>query len=311
MLDIKEIEHLAKDVTLYDIVHAVKYIRQYFVLPKEEKLSHIVKAIRKIKRDFDLEDGELITPKLIKVMSFARCSCPDDIENLDVELATSDYNRWVPGMTLKWNVENFIDGLSKDDQIAIYNEMFKKASQIFNLKFERTNTSSNANLVITSSNRGELGSSQGVLAFAELCPKRDFTGQLVATFDLAEVWVNKNSNKRGIFLYNVGNHEILGHCCIGRHSSAKSALLFPYYSATVAELQEVDDIPRAINLYGRAKDSAPIPSPKPIPSPQPTPSPPNTDNLVELTVDGVKIKIEGNTVESAKLDGWRTIKIDG
>lgn len=261
---------LAKDLSIGDIVKIVKYIKTYFILPEDAKLEHFIKGIRRLKQMFELGEGDEITPQILRLTEYHRCGCPD---SLDFEEATNDYNRFLPGMTLKWGVSSYVNSLSKDDQIAIFTSVYNDISKICNINFERTTNLNNANLVIHSSNRGNgLGGANGTLAYAYLASKRDFTGQLDLVLDLAEKWIKSSNSGPGIILSHVFSHETLHNLGL-KHSNVKTSLMAPYYSANICCPVQNDDISRLVKLYGPPKNS-PLPPTAPdvpsIPNPVPT-----------------------------------------
>ena len=293
-----QILHLAKDLDVEKVQKIVNYVKFFYSLKDDFSLTDFIKAVKHLKRAFNLDEDELLTTQLERITEYHRCGCPDTLEFEEIR----DYNRWQPGMTLKWYIDSYVPGLSKDDQVAICSDVYKHISNIIDLRFERTTSSNSANLIIRAANRGNgLGNSGGTLAYAYLAPSRNFTGQLELVMDQAEIWV-KNPTQRGIVFFNVFCHETLHNLGLS-HSQVSSALMAPFYSPNVCCPTQNDDIPRLVNLYGKARESQPIPTPVPVPTPTPTPTPTPGGS------EGAEIMIKGK-VDKLVVDGWRCTRLD-
>lgn len=108
----------------------------------------------------------------------------------------------------------------------------------------------------------------GVLAWAELPPVTQFTGQLLNRFDAAELWTAE-MDERSIRALNVATHEI-GHLLGLEHSSDPSALMAPFYDPDVPA-PVADDIRRIRALYPTANLNPAVPEGPGVPPAPPVP----------------------------------------
>lgn len=243
-----------------------------------------------------IEDG--FGPRTIKaLLTSVRCGCADLQEGVEKNLGPGYWG--LKTLTYAW--DNYVDGLSKEQQHNLASKALKNIELFCNLKFQKIDATSNANLVITASNnkRDGLGQEGNVLAYQFLPPEPNFTGQLVGVFDLAETWID-NQNARGIYYLSVFAHEICGHGLGLQHTSTPNQLLNPYYNVNIYEPQQ-EDKKYLIQLYGPPKNNPGPPNPPHNPNPNPNPSPiPGKTSLVidwdkrTLSAEGFRISKIGN-----------------
>ena len=137
-----------------------------------------------------------------------------------------------------------------DAEIA---KSFNCWSEVTNISFSEAEDKEPIDIIIGVSRRRRsgFGRSGGVLAWAQLPNSPKYDGQLWSMFDTAENWTT-DPEKSGILFRAVCAHEI-GHLLGLGHSAFESALMYPYYSASIDTPQERDDIPRIQKLYGKIK----------------------------------------------------------
>lgn len=265
------------------IKFAVSYLKKYGYLREDFTLNDFVAAVVKFHQYFHIKSEEL-TLESITAMAGIRCGCPDNEHIVEDATQAPKWGR----KTLSYYVDSYVNGLTKEKQGEIYQRAYDSISKVCGLTFVRVNSSSSAQIVITTSNsrKDELGTPSGVLAFAELPPSNNFDGQLEMTIDLAETWIDNPTN-RGILLQNVFCHES-GHNLGLTHSKIQGALMAPYYNAAIAVPQQQDDVTRLQALYGKGVVTTP------------TPIPTEPEDLV--------IRIKGSVKELA-IDGYRVSKL--
>ena len=139
--------------------------------------------------------------------------------------------------------------MSAEDWDTQFRLAFESWSEVCPLTFASTNSQKEADFVIGVSRRRRsgFGRSGGVLAWAQLPPRRDYDGQLWSMFDLAENWILPEE-QYGIILRSVAAHEI-GHLLGLDHSRDADALMFPYINDALKPRE--DDIARIQDLYGK------------------------------------------------------------
>lgn len=281
---------LAKSLSMDDAQKLVAYLVQFGYLTPEtvEKLDTLDAAIKVLQGFIGLFPTGQPDANFVTVLTHKpRCGHPDTAL---FEEAKSPV-KW--GMSsLSYVVAEYVEGLLPSTQDELLAKAFSSWSDICGLKFKQmklTSSATNDNPQIVIS-RGS-GSHQGfdgpfgVLAYAFLPTNANFMGQLVMRFDNSETWLDGSANQRGILYLNVAAHEI-GHLLGLEHSSAKGALMAPYYNIQVASPQLVDDISRIQTLYGR-------PAPRPVPpfDPPIPPTPPSALPLLpeHLTDEGRRV----------------------
>ncbi len=267
---IKQLLGLLKrvDVNETDLNQLVKYLQAYKYLKSQDfTINDILWAVDKFNKVFGV-DGKEITPQTIKATQYARCGCPDMVEDI------TDNSKWAYNH-LKYYIDAFVPGLSKDEQRAITKQCGLDASAVCGLTFEEVFNANQANIVLTTGRQNGLGTVGNVLAYAYLPSGPNHTSQLEAVFDLADTWI-KDSTRRGILYRNVANHEVFcGHAVGLTHSTVQTCLMAPFYSPNVATPQLNDDIKRLQARYGK---------PQAVPTPTPTDPPVSSDNPEEVTL---------------------------
>jgi matrix metalloproteinase-14 (membrane-inserted) len=243
-----------------DVQKIVTYLQVYRYLKSGEfTVEEFIQALLRFQKTFGLEEGEALSPQIVKATEWKRCGCPDNlVENVQ------DNQKWA-FTHLKYYIDDFVPGLTKDEQRFLTKQAATDSSNVCGLTFEEVFNSNQANIVLRTGDKQGLGSSGGVLAYAYLPNNSNHTYQLEAVFDLAELWI-KDATKRGILYKNVAAHEIFsGHSVGLMHSEVKSALMAPFYSQAVDKPQKNDDIPRLQARYGKPKIVMPPVEPTPVP----------------------------------------------
>ncbi len=264
---------------------ALQYISYYFHNPVEGPLTD--EKIQEYTRTFQFftgmdQDGALDSQVVRAMQWMPRCGVKDYPQTT---IQGAGDPKW--GLSeITYYISKYVTGLSQTDQESLIEMAWKNWTDCANFKTKRINSSSGANVII-STGKGKsdnFDGPSGTLAWAYLPPQTNFQGQLLMRFDLDEVWI-KNPTDRGILYLNVACHEI-GHLIGLEHSQQPKALMAPYYSVGLSTPQQVDDIPRIQSLYGPA-------APAPVP-PGPTPPVPGGKIKVEIMVNSLSdIKISG------------------
>lgn len=273
------------NISVEDIDKAIKYLQYYKYLKENDfNIEDFLQAIINFQKRFGLNDNEGLTLQTITAMEWKRCGCPDFITE-----AATDTNKWAY-TNLKYFIESFVPGLSKDEQRLLTKQAANDSSAVCGLSFEEVFNENQAHIVLTTGRSNGLGSSGGTLAYAYLPNSNSHTSQLTAVFDLADLWI-KDTTKRGILYKNVAAHEVFsGHSVGLTHSKVSSALMAPFYSPSVDKPQQNDDIIRLQVRYGKPKIVAPTnPDPQP---PVQTPTS-NTETIIRIrgpfSIDGYRI----------------------
>lgn len=280
------------------IPKVIKYLKAYGYLKEKTGLTlwDFIAAVKTFQEWFGLIDNDgTLTPLTVRAMEYARCAVP---ENLEYESITSSkLPKWgIPH--LKYHIEEYVPGLTKEEVKAIYRQSFDSISDVCGLTFEEVSSGNNANLIMTTGNRNGLGSSGGTLAYAYLPNNNNFTGQLYSVFDRSELWLGiGNAKTRGIRLLAVHCHECGGHNLGLSHSKDQSALMAAYYNPQVDKPQS-DDIKGLVTRYGQPKNVTPTPKPTPVP----------TTPVIPSSNDETIIRIKGN-VQEVSIGGYRVTKL--
>lgn len=175
---------------------------------------------------------------------YPRCGVKDSIE-------------YIFGKKSKWGKNNLSYHMQGRDTRElgrdVWDHEFKLAfdawSAITPLVFKHTNHSNEADIIISVGRRWREGFGRrgGILAWAQMPNDKDFDGQLLTKFDLAEKWVIPEDYLQGIVLRSVAAHEI-GHLLGLDHSNDENALMFPYINNSLGP--QADDIQKIQKLYG-------------------------------------------------------------
>jgi hypothetical protein len=264
---------------------ALTYLSYYFHNPAdgsltEDKIGDYVKEFQSYTGM--VADGEL-DAQVIKAMQFMpRCGCKD--YSL-VTIQAAGKPAWGP-KEITYYVEKWVDGLSQQDQSDLIQMAFNAWSQYANIRAKRISSPTGANVIISTGQGAadQFDGPSGTLAWAYLPPQANFTGQLLMRFDLDETWITKVSD-RGILYLNVATHEF-GHLLGLEHSKEPKALMAPYYNVAILKPQQVDDIPRIVDLYGKATQPPPV-------------NPPSGPG----TAGKIKVEIMVNSMDDIKISG--------
>lgn len=274
------LESLGIDITLDDIISAVRYLKKYGYIEYLENITinDIISGIKLFQGFFHLTQDGILGPKTFRAMNGYRCAVSDiTSEQLNVR-------KW--GLRrLTYQIVNRDRDLSANEWDKAIQEAFSFWSEVCNLQFTKVNSNANIRIDVGSGRKDNFDGPSGTLAWAQLPPQSNYRGQLLMKFDIAETWII-NPRYRGILLLNVACHEI-GHILGLGHSKVQSALMAPYYSPNVEKPQN-DDIRRIQSLYGRPTST---PTPTPVPTPQ------------DLTIN-----ISGK-IDSISIPGFRVTKL--
>lgn len=229
----------------------------------------------------------IIGPQTLQIMTLPRCGCRD------VQKQTEGI-----GQLNKWGINNltyYLDGyddMGKDLWSKTCRSAFDEVELVCNLKFTEVFNVNTANFIfgLGKGTRDQFDGPSGVLAWNELPPTSNFTGQLQGKADIDENWLGLGQTGRGILFKNVFGHEVGGHGCGLSHTNTPNSLMNPFYSVAIDKPQ-ADDIKQLQARYGK-----PVQVPGTVPS---NPSiPQNPDELV--------IRISGQA--TVKIDGYKIIK---
>lgn len=241
----KDIIDAVSNITLDDILKAIKLFQNWFGLPK----------------------NGLLTSQTVKAMEAPRCGHPDIVREHHVEevrlrdFAEVSLARWRKH-DLKYFVEAYVAGISKSEQDGVFQAAFDAWCQYGQINAVSVSSAGEADIVITTGEgqRSNFDGPGGTLAWAYLPDGSD--QQLTMKFDLGETWTT-DPRGRGIVLLNVATHEF-GHLFGLDHSKTQTALMAPYYNVNTATPQQDDDIPRFIARYGQRTSPGPAPGPAPV-----------------------------------------------
>lgn len=265
----------------------IDYLKYYGYLVKDENITveDIIEAIKKFQDFFGLTKDGKVGPKVLKLVMASRCGNSD----AKLEMAAALQSQWRK-RNLTYFIESYVDGLDRATVAKVLDSAWTEWENVTNISLKQVDNSQ-ADIIIStgSGRRSNFDGPSGTLAWAYLPNGND--SQLLMRFDLSETWT-VNPTDRGILLKNVACHEF-GHLLGLEHSSVQSALMAPYYNANVSKPQSNDDIPRIQSKYGK-----PIIPPPPVtpPTPPVTPVPDtltiNIEGKTTIQLDG-KITIPG------------------
>ena len=248
----------------------IKYLEWFGYLKSGEwDLTDLIRAILQLQKQAGVNpDGE-VGDKTLGIMNMPRCAMKE---------------RQVSG---KWGLKTlkyYIQSRDNSDMTADqWDEEMRLGceawSEVTDLKFVRTNSFSDANLVLTA---GWIDGPSSTLAYYQLPPGNNYRGRLSGKFDTGERWILLNNSGSGIRLRNVVSHEI-GHGLGLYHSNVSSALMAPFYSRNIVKPQQNDDVTRIQRLYG--KPTGPTDPPTPGSFPIDLMNTPHEEALVEVVLD--------------------------
>lgn len=276
-------ERVAKFSLSY--LDAFGYLKDELAQWKDISIGDIVDAVKQFQGFFGLKRDGRLCVKTVRAMEMPRCGCPDINRPRHAEynalkkFAATNLPKWrKTGLT--YAITDYIPGISKTDfESTIYNS-FVAWTKHGNIEVNPTKQNS-ADIVISTGQgrQSNFDGPGGTLAWAYLPDGSD--GQLLMKFDLQETW-SLAATVRGILLPNVATHEF-GHLLGLDHSRIQAALMAAYYNATIAVPQANDDVPRFQARYGIRSDVPPIGTP--------------TGGRVDLSVsNGIELYVSGRKV---------------
>lgn len=274
---------------------AVEYLIKYkYIELNDGKLTVDIQkfkdTVAKFQEAFGLEVDGIIGPKTIAAMQWPRCGCTEHM----VEEANEKLTKFG-----KLDLTFYIAGRDSDLSAQLWDQAIVDALEsienVCGLLFTQVNDIKKANLVydVGRGRSHNFDGTGGTLAWFQVAPTTNFTGQVSGKFDLDENWVYKQG--RGIKLVNVACHETL-HGLGLLHSSRPKALMAPFYSPDIATPQLDDDIPRLQARYGKPRKQQPEPPTNPPVTPPSTPTVP-VPGEINIKIQGDKIIIPGYRVQ--------------
>jgi matrix metalloproteinase-14 (membrane-inserted) len=255
-------------------------------------INQFKEAIAQIQRGFGITVDGTLNLKTLAAMEWPRCGVKEHL----VEEASERLIKWGSNK-LTYAFSGKDTDLTPAQWDACARQSFDSISAVCGLQFTQVFSVNQANLVI-GLGRGassDFDGPSGTLAWFQLPPSLNYSGQLSGKLDADENWVY-GTNSRGILALNVLTHELL-HGLGLVHSNVSSALMAPFYSPNISKPQLNDDIPRLQARYGPPL-VVPVPTPTPTPTPAPTPT-----GLSVITFEGrpESITIPGYRVNIQKL----------
>lgn len=219
---------------------------------KDISLGDIVEAVKDFQKMFGLRSTGKVCVKTVRAMEAPRCGCPDHCRDHDSntirikQFVNANLARWQKD-SLKYAITEYVPGVSKPDFESTMFNAFQAWTRYGNIEVQPTRTNQ-ADIVIMAGRgrQSNFDGPGGTLAWAYLPNGND--AQLQMRFDLDETWI-LNPQMRGTLLFNVACHEF-GHLFGLDHSKVQSALMAPYYNASIQVPQQNDDVPRFQARYG-------------------------------------------------------------
>jgi hypothetical protein len=288
--------------TADQVLEAIDWLKHYGYLTKEGTITveDVVEALTKLQKITGAlkVDGELGPNTLNAMKSWPRCGVSDR----GMLEARASVRAWgVKDLT--YFIQKRDSDLPQGEWDSIIKEAFDSWQDICSLRFSKVDSTSGANLVISTGRgaRDDFDGPGNTLAYAFLPPQQNFKGQLLMRFDEDETWTKVGAN-RGIYLRNVACHEI-GHLLGLEHSNESSALMAPFYSPNIVKPQNNDDVTRIRAIYGNATGPGPVDPPPPPGDPKVLTAP---TNLTVTHEDGKAIlRWKDNSSGENGFEVWR------
>ncbi|XP_027047201.1 matrilysin-like [Pocillopora damicornis] len=235
-----------------DATEAMNFLSQYHYLSTSRSGNHDVNtAIKNFQRFAGLKVTGRLDRATVTLMKKPRCGMPDDVA------ARSRVRRYKTGS--KWrktHLTYFIQhgrDLPHSQQDRIFQRALQYWADVSGLSFSRS-SSSNADLKISFGSRshgGVYGERRCNFPFdgpGKVLAHAFFPSDGRAHFDEDETYTDGQS--RGTNLLWVATHEF-GHALGLEHSDVRRAIMYPYYTGYVENMQlHSDDINGIRSLYG-------------------------------------------------------------
>ncbi|KAM7433598.1 the peptidase M10A [Porites harrisoni] len=238
-----------------DQTMALKFLNQYQYISSTRSGNHdISKAIRKFQVFFGLKVSGILDTETINLMKKPRCGVPDSIEGAGRMRRYATQGKWSKNQ-LTYYVQPGQD-LPHNQQRQIFADSLQFWADVSGLTFSEVSSASSADIKISFGRYSHGGTNVeqtcpypfdgpgGVLAHAY------FPEDGRAHFDEDETYTHNTPS--GTNLLWVGVHEF-GHSLGLQHSNVQGAVMYPYYTGYVPNMQlHSDDIAGIQSLYGES-----------------------------------------------------------
>ncbi len=221
----------------------------------ELKFADFSKAVSSYQRHVGLSGSGMLDQKTANAMQAPRCGV-SDVEPLKLQMKLTNETaaitrepKWHKQEILYYH-EAYVDGIPPSVQEDIVATAYGRWARVCGLKIGCTRDLSKADIILSTGRgpRNQFDGPGNTLAWAYLPPGDD--RQLMLLYDLDENWAaSVTGAPREVLLDNVTCHEG-GHTLGLEHSMVPQALMSAYYSQTIFEPINPDDIDRIIALYG-------------------------------------------------------------
>lgn len=229
----------------------------------------------------------IIDARTLQILALPRCGCVDK-QNLTENIA--GLPKWGKN-NLTYSITGHGNPLTQEQWDAALAKAWQNHADICNLTFTRVDGPADINISMGSGPQDDFDGPGNVLAWCQLPPNSNFTGQLQSKGDISENWLPLGGTGRGILVENTFCHE-LGHGLGLSHTDTPNSLMNPFYNIAINKPQAWD-IQQLQARYGKPLNSNPIPV-----------IPPTTGSTP--TEKEVVIRISHNTVS---IDGYRLVRI--
>lgn len=272
---------------------AFGYLQEELDKWKDITIGDIVEAVKSFQRFFGMKRTGELTVQTVRAMEMPRCGCPDINRSRFAsykavrDFAAASLPKWRKS-GLVYTIKDYVPGLSKPDfEQVIYNG-FRAWTQHGNVEARPAQGSERPDIIISTGQgpQSNFDGPGGTLAWAYLPDGSD--QQLMMKFDLGETFI-LTPGDRGILIPNVFTHEA-GHLWGLDHSRVQPALMAPYYNAGTSVPQPNDDIPRFQARYGVR------PAGGPTPPPGPTTPPGGTNRELTIRATGMTVLLDGRQI---------------